>query len=83
MKKLSTDIRSQQMRLLKHLTKKPATTIELRKMLDIMMPGARVYELRHHHGHNIKLHWVNEVSDAGVSHRIRQYILFPGKWGAE
>lgn len=75
-----TSKKSQQTRILKRLRSAPATTIQLRKEEDILMPGARIFELRHEHGHNIKLSWTNQPTDTGTSHRVGKYILCPGKW---
>ncbi len=80
---LQTNKASQQKRVLQRLRNGPATTIQLRKEEDIMMPGARIFELRHEQGHNIKLAWVDEITDAGVTHRVGKYILCPGKWRAK
>lgn len=52
----NTNIISQQKRLLAWLEAKPITTLEARHDLDILMPAARIFELRHQHGHNIVLH---------------------------
>ncbi|GAB3288828.1 helix-turn-helix domain-containing protein [Parahaliea aestuarii] len=56
------------------------TTIQMREQLDIMMPGARVFELRHDYGHNIQLIWDRERTAQGHEHTCGRYILFPGQW---
>lgn len=48
------------------------TTIEARRDLDIMMPAARVFELRNM-GHNIALVWIHQHTDAGKLHRVGLY----------
>lgn len=57
------------------------TTIQCREQLDIMMPGSRVYELRHNYGYNILLIWDKAKNAQGNEHFCGRYILFPGKWG--
>ena len=56
------------------------TTIEAREALDIMMPGARIFDLRHKLGFNIKTVWSEDVNAQGHKHRIARYVLFPGKY---
>lgn len=56
------------------------TTIELRENYDVMMPGARIYELRHAHGFNIQLAWSYDHNAQGNRHYVGRYILHPGKW---
>lgn len=58
------------------------STIQLRENLDCMMPGARIFELRHDYGHNIQLIWDREKNAQGNEHTCGRYILFPGKWRA-
>lgn len=77
---LRTDADSQRKRLLLWLRERPITTLAARRKLDILMPGARIHELRNKEGFNIKLHWVDEVTDRGVVHRVGKYVLHPGKW---
>ena len=55
------------------------TTIQMREQLDIMMPGARVYELRHGHGYNIYLSWDRERTAQGHEHTCGRYILLPSR----
>ncbi|BAN35021.1 hypothetical protein SCD_n01192 [Sulfuricella denitrificans skB26] len=52
-------------------------TITARRDLDIMMPAARVHELRHRHGHQIDLVWVQQPTDCGRLHRVGQYVFHP------
>jgi hypothetical protein len=56
------------------------STIQIREDLDCMMPAARIYELRHEQGFNIKLIWNREKNAQGNEHTCGRYILFPGKW---
>src|SRR5579862_3771809 len=68
---------AQRYRLLEALRKGPLTTIEVRHDLDIMMPAARVYELRHDESHDIEMIWVNRPTAAGNLHRVALYVLKP------
>lgn len=68
---------AQRARLLEALQKGPLTTIEIRHELDIMMPAARVFELRHGDGHNIVMNWVGRSTAAGNLHRVALYALMP------
>lgn len=52
-------------------------TIAARRDLDIMMPAARVHELRHRFGHTIDLVWTREPTDCGKLHRVGRYIFRP------
>jgi Helix-turn-helix domain len=56
------------------------STIQLREGLDVMMPGSRIFELRHRHGYNIQLIWGREMNAQGNEHTCGRYILFPGQW---
>lgn len=66
---------AQRQRLLKRLRNGPATTIELRRELDILAPAARVHELRHRFGYDIQLDWINQATDLGKVHRVGLYLL--------
>lgn len=55
-------------------------TIQARSELDIMMPAARVHELRHDQGHNIQAVWTTETTPEGKPHRVARYVLMAGKW---
>lgn len=72
---LDNSTEAQRMRLLDALRCGPITTIEARRNLDIMMPGTRIFELRHRHGHKIGKVWVWQETDAGKEHRIARYFL--------
>lgn len=67
----------QRARLLEALKKGSLTTIEIRHDLDIMMPAARIFELRHLGGHNIEKIWVDRPTAAGNLHRVALYVLLP------
>lgn len=67
----------QRARLLEALKSGPLTTIEIRHELDIMMPAARIFELRHGGGHNIEKIWVDRPTAAGNMHRVALYVLKP------
>jgi hypothetical protein len=65
---------SQRMRLLQKLRESSLTTIEARRDLDILMPAARVFELRAI-GHDIATVWTDAATDSGRTHRIARYVL--------
>jgi hypothetical protein len=69
----------QRARLLEALERGPVTTIEARHDLDIMMPAARVFELRHIEDKNIEMHWVSRPTATGNLHRVAMYVLMPPK----
>ena len=56
------------------------TTIELRELHDIMMPAARIHELRHDYGYNIQLISDFDTNAQGNKHRCGRYVLLSGKW---
>lgn len=58
------------------------TTIQIREQLDIMMPAARVHELRWDHGCNISLVWSHDRNAQGKRHACGRYVLLAGKWRA-
>lgn len=67
----------QRARLLEALEARPLTTIDIRRDLDIMMPAARVFELRHA-GKNIVTTWADQPTDgSGRTHRVALYALLP------
>jgi len=66
---------AQRARLLKRLALGPITTIEARRELNIMMPAARIKELREA-GHNIQTERVDTLDDQGRKHgRVAKYYL--------
>ncbi|MBT2988021.1 MAG: helix-turn-helix domain-containing protein [Candidatus Thiodiazotropha sp. (ex Ctena orbiculata)] len=70
----------QRQRLLNALREGPKSTIWLRRELDIMMPAARVHELRHGQGFNIQTHRCYVHTESGNEHSVAEYVLMPGKW---
>lgn len=54
------------------------TTLEARSELDILMPAARVFELRAQ-GEAIITHWREDTTPEGKPHRVAEYVLTPGK----
>jgi hypothetical protein len=51
------------------------STIDARDNLDIMMPAARVHELRHRFGYQIDMVWIKQPTDCGKLHRVALYVL--------
>lgn len=68
---------AQRARLLKRLMRGPITTIEARRDLDILMPAARIFELRHREGKTVQMVWVDRPTECGKLHRVAMYSLFP------
>jgi hypothetical protein len=65
----------QRQRLLATLRERPMSTIQIRKELDILHPGARVQELRDQ-GHRIITHPQDKPTECGVLHRrVAVYVL--------
>jgi len=56
------------------------TTIELREKYDVMMPAARVHELRWLFGYNIEKVWAHDTNAQGNRHSVARYVLLTGKW---
>lgn len=50
------------------------TTVDARRDLDIMMPAARIFELRAM-GHRIDTVWVEQETECGRIHRVARYVL--------
>lgn len=73
---------AQRLRLLDALRIAPVSTLEARRNLDILMPAARVRELRLL-GHVIKTYWSKEATECGRLHRVARYVLEPGGGGHE
>ncbi len=59
------------------------STIYARGELDILMPAARIFELRHKRGLNILTNWKTEPTACGKDHRVAEYILLSGQWKGE
>ena len=54
------------------------TTVELRELHDVMMPAARVHELRHQYDKNIKTIYATATNAQGNQHRVARYVLLIG-----
>lgn len=68
---------AQRARLLDWLRRRPITTIEARRALDILMPAARVFELRER-GFEILTHRVRQETLSGRLHSVALYSLATG-----
>lgn len=69
---------SQRMRLLEAFESSDSvTTIEARRDLDILMPAARVFELRAR-GYDIATIWTDGLTECGRKHRVARYVLMRG-----
>jgi hypothetical protein len=69
---------AQRKRLLDALRCGPVTTIEARRNLDILMPAARVHELKHRHGYNIQTLRTRQQTECGRLHSVARYVLLAG-----
>lgn len=69
---------AQRKRLIDALRCGPITTIEARRNLDILMPAARIHELKHLYGFDIQTSRVQQETDGGKLHSIAKYVLLPG-----
>lgn len=65
---------AQRARLLAHLKAAPLDTLEARKLLDILMPAARICELRKQ-GKRIDTVRVMRPTDEGKLHSVALYVL--------
>ena len=74
---LDNSATAQRNRLLDALRVSPVTTIEARRNLDILMPAARVFELRDQ-GFDIATSWVWQETEQGKPHRVARYVLQHG-----
>lgn len=64
----------QRARLVVHLQEYGSvTTIAARRDLDIMMPAARILELREQ-GYKIDTIWTNDTTEQGNQHRVARYV---------
>lgn len=71
----STAASDQRKKLLALLLQGPKTTIDLRRQ-GIMMPAARVHELRHDAGHIISSELLAQYDDHGYRHKkVARYCL--------
>ena len=64
-------------RTLVALRKRPHTTLELRRLHDVLHPAARVMELRER-GESIQTMWITDHTSEGKPHRVARYVLVPG-----
>lgn len=69
---------AQRKRLLDALRCGPVTTIEARRNLDILMPAARVHELKHRHGFDIQTVRIRQETECGKLHSVAKYVLMAG-----
>ncbi|QKV58374.1 MAG: helix-turn-helix domain-containing protein [Dechloromonas sp.] len=69
---------AQRKRLIDALRCGPVTTIEARRNLDILMPAARVHELKHRHGFDIQTVRVRQETECGKLHSVAKYVLMAG-----
>lgn len=69
---------AQRKRLIDALRCGPITTIVARRNLDILMPAARIHELKHRHGLDIQTIRVRQETDCGKLHSVAQYVLMAG-----
>lgn len=67
---------AQRRRLLARLEAGPLTTLQARRELDILMPAARVFELRAI-GHRIDTFRIIEATECGRRHNVARYALQP------
>lgn len=66
---------TQRLRLLAAFeTRHSLTTIEARRDLDILMPAARVFELRAR-GFDIATIWTDDLTECGRKHRVARYVM--------
>lgn len=73
----SNDSAAQRRRLLAALQVGPITTIEARRDLDVLMPAARVFELRAV-GYRITTYRVEQRTECGRLHNVARYGLATG-----
>lgn len=59
------------------------TTIQIRELLDIMAPAARIYELRWLFGYNIQQIRDCDRNAQGKHHVCSRYVLTSGHWHGE
>ena len=68
------------LKALEHAGANGVTSIQARHELDIIHAPARVYELRHKYGKNIRTEWTVETNPLGGEHRVARYVLLTGKY---
>jgi len=64
----------QRIRLLDALRLTSLTTLEARRLFDVMHPAARVMELRRM-GYKIDTVWTTDFTSSGYPHRVARYVL--------
>ena len=69
-----TNSKSQAARLLEALHQYAISTYEASRHLDLYDPRARLRDLRNA-GHLIDTHWQTVQIEAGVTHRVGNYVL--------
>lgn len=79
----ATNLAAQRKRILDKLRAvgvEGVTTIQAREELDVMMPAARIFELRHIHNFNIQR--INSIDHnaQGNKHQCARYVLLSGKY---
>ena len=65
---------AQRARLLDALRRESFTTLEARRLFDVMHPAARIMELRRQ-GFNIVTVWTTDTTPEGNAHRVARYLL--------
>jgi len=65
---------AQRARLLDALKIAPVTTLEARRNLEVLMPAARIFELRAE-GYIIDTLRVMQETEAGILHNVAKYVL--------
>ena len=73
---------AQRARLLETLKKRPVTTLEARREIDVLHPASRILELRRE-GHKIDTLWTRDVTTEGHPHRVAKYVFHPVVGGAQ
>ncbi len=74
--------KSQCQRLREALARFPVNTFEASRYLDVYHAPARVLQLRKR-GENIVTYWQGIETEAGIKHRVGQYVLIPKGSDAE
>ena len=69
---------AQRARLLEALRTTSLTTLEARRLLDVLHPAARIMELRRQ-GYDIQTVRVPDLTAEGRAHNVARYILREGK----
>lgn len=70
-----TSSAAQRQRILERLRKGSATTIQLRRDLDVIAPAQRIFELRHDQGCEINMRMVSDETKPGHKHTVALYSL--------